>query len=35
MNVDEIVEQFGVTPEQVKVALDFAVRSLDVPVRSR
>ena len=27
MNVDEIVEQFGVTPEQVKTVLDFAVRS--------
>ena len=35
MNVDEIVEQFGVTPEQVKTVLDFAVRSLDAPMCSR
>ena len=35
MNIDEIVEQFGVTPEQVKAALHFAVRSLDAPVHSR
>ncbi len=35
MDIDEIVEQFGVTTEQVKAALHFAVRSLDAPARSR
>jgi len=34
MNIAEIVEQFGVTPEQVKDALRFAIRSLNAPVRS-
>lgn len=33
MTIDEIVEQFGVTREQVKSVLDFAARSLEAPVR--
>jgi uncharacterized protein (DUF433 family) len=32
MTIDEIVEQFAVTPEQVKSVLDFAARSLEAPV---
>ena len=31
MTIDEIVEQFGVTREQVKLVLDFAARSLQAP----
>ena len=33
MTIDEIVEQFAVTREQVKSVLDFAARSLEAPVR--
>jgi uncharacterized protein (DUF433 family) len=33
--VDEIVEWFDVTPEQVKAVIDFAARSLDAPVPAR
>jgi len=29
--IDEIVEQFHVTPEQIKTVLAFAARSLDAP----
>jgi uncharacterized protein (DUF433 family) len=35
MTVDEVVEQFAVTEEQVKTVLEFAARSLDAPTRSR
>jgi len=28
-SIDEIVEQFHVTPEQIKAVLEFAARSLD------
>jgi uncharacterized protein (DUF433 family) len=31
MTVDEVVEQFPVTREQVKAVLEFAARSLDAP----
>jgi hypothetical protein len=30
-NIDEIIEQFHVTREQVQAALEFAARSLDAP----
>ncbi len=33
--IDEIVEWFGVTPDQVKDVLDFAARSLEAPVPGR
>ena len=33
--IDDIVEWFGVTPEQVKEVLDFAARSLEAPVPGR
>ena len=29
MTIDEIIEQYGVTREQVKTVIDFAARSLD------
>ena len=32
MTVDEIIEQFDVTREQVTAVLEFAARSLEVPV---
>jgi uncharacterized protein (DUF433 family) len=32
MTIDEVMEQFPVTREQVKAVLEFAARSLDVPV---
>ena len=32
MTVDEIIEQFDVTREQVAAVLEFAARSLEVPV---
>ena len=32
MTVDEVIEQFAVTREQVKAVLDFAARSLDSAV---
>jgi uncharacterized protein (DUF433 family) len=35
MTVEEVVEQFPVTPEQVKAVLEFAARSLDTPVAGR
>ena len=35
MTVDEVVEQFPVTREQVKAVLEFAVRILDAPVPGR
>lgn len=33
MTLDEIIEQFKVSREQVKAVLDFAARSLAAPVR--
>lgn len=33
--VDEIVEWFDVTPEQVKAVIEFAARSLEAPVPGR
>jgi uncharacterized protein (DUF433 family) len=33
MSIEEIIEQFNVTQEQVKAMLDFAGRSLEAPVR--
>ncbi len=33
MTIDEIMEQFDVTREQVTAVLDFAARSLQAPVR--
>jgi uncharacterized protein (DUF433 family) len=33
MNIEEIMEQFDVTREQVTAVLDFAARSLEAPVR--
>ena len=35
MTVDEVVEQFPVTREQVQAVLEFAARSLDAPVPGR
>ena len=35
MTIDEVVEQFPVTREQVKAVLKFAARSLDAPVPGR
>jgi uncharacterized protein (DUF433 family) len=32
MTIDEVMEQFPVTREQVQAVLEFAARSLDVPV---
>ena len=32
MTIDEVMEQFPVTREQVQAVLKFAARSLDVPV---
>jgi uncharacterized protein (DUF433 family) len=32
MTIDEVMEQFPVTREQVKAVLEFAARSLDAPV---
>ena len=34
MTIDEVMEQFPVTREQVKSVLEFAARSLDAPVTS-
>lgn len=34
MTVEEVMEQFDVTREQINAVLEFAVRSLDAPVRS-
>ena len=33
MSIEEIMEQFDVTQEQVTAVLDFAARSLEAPVR--
>jgi uncharacterized protein (DUF433 family) len=33
MSIEEIMEQFDVTREQVSAVLDFAARSLEAPVR--
>lgn len=33
--IDEIVEWFDVTPEQVKAVIEFAARSLEAPVSAR
>jgi uncharacterized protein (DUF433 family) len=33
--IDEIVEWFDVTPEQVKAVIEFAARSLEAPVSGR
>ena len=35
MSIDEVIEQFPVTREQVKEVLEFAARSLDAPSPSR
>jgi uncharacterized protein (DUF433 family) len=35
LTIDEVVEQFDVTPEQVKAVLEFAARSLDAVAPSR
>jgi len=32
--IDEIIEQFDITREQITAVLQFAARSLDVPLRS-
>ncbi len=32
MTVEEVMEEFDVTREQIKAVLDFAVRSLEVPL---
>lgn len=34
MSVEEIVEQFPVSREEIKAVLEFAARSLDVPISS-
>jgi len=33
LSIDEIMEQFDVTREQINAVLDFAARSLESPVR--
>jgi len=33
MSIEEIMEQFDVTREQITAVLDFAARSLEAPVR--
>jgi uncharacterized protein (DUF433 family) len=33
MTIDELMEQFDVTREQINAVLEFAARSLDTPVR--
>ena len=35
MTIDEVVEQFPVTREQIKAVLEFAARSLDAPLPGR
>ena len=35
MTIEEVVEQFDVTPEQVKAVLEFAARSLDAAAQGR
>jgi uncharacterized protein (DUF433 family) len=34
MTIEELMEQFDVTREQIQAVLEFAARSLDAPVRS-
>jgi len=34
MTIDEIIEQFPVSREEIKAVLEFAARSLEVPVSS-
>jgi uncharacterized protein (DUF433 family) len=34
MTIDEIIEQFPVSREEINAVLEFAARSLDVPVSS-
>ena len=35
VTIDEVLEQFPVTREQVKIVLEFAARSFDAPVPGR
>lgn len=35
MTIDEVLEQFPVTRDQVKAVLEFAARSLDAPISAR
>jgi uncharacterized protein (DUF433 family) len=35
MTIDEVVQQFPVTREQIKAVLEFAARSLDAPLTGR
>jgi len=35
MTIDEVLEQFPVTREQVRAVLEFAARSLDAPASAR
>ena len=35
MTIEEVMEQFPVSREQVKAVLEFAARSLDAPMRTR
>jgi uncharacterized protein (DUF433 family) len=35
MTIDEVLEQFPVTREQVRAVLEFAARSLDAPATTR
>jgi len=35
MTIDEVIEQFPVTREQIKAVLEFAARSLDAPAPAR
>jgi hypothetical protein len=35
MSIDELVEEFGVTREQVQAVLDFAAQSADVDAQPR
>ena len=35
ITIDEVVEQFPVTREQIKAVLEFAARSLDAPLPRR
>ena len=35
LTIDEVIEQFPVTREQIKAVLEFAARSLDAPAAAR
>lgn len=35
LTIDEVIEQFPVTREQVKAVLEFAARRLDTPIAQR